>query len=199
MITRLTGILAERDFTEAAIDVNGVTYSVSIPLSTYDKLPPLGEKVTLYTHLSVREDDMQLFGFSTKEERSLFRMLVSAVSGVGPKLALGVLSGISMDAFQAAVANSDIKALSKINGIGKRTAERIVLEMKDKMGNLSLPGNAPVMPTKYSPEAADAIAALVSLQIKHDTAEKTIAKISAENPGASTSDLIRKALAAINS
>ena len=127
MISRLTGKLVESDLTEAVIDVNGIGFSVSIPMSTFEKLPTVGGAVSLYTVLQVREDNMQLFGFATKEERTLFNLLTATVSGIGPKLALNVLSCISIDGFIRAVSESDVKALSKINGIGKRTAERMVV------------------------------------------------------------------------
>src|SRR5262245_48633136 len=116
------------------MDVQGVGYEVLIPLSSYDKLPPLGQPVKLLTHLAVREDAHTLYGFMTPAERDLFRLLINTVSGIGPKIALNVLSGISVTTFRGAVANGDIKALSQISGVGKKTAERIVVELKDKIG-----------------------------------------------------------------
>src|SRR5213076_2943757 len=120
--------------TLATVDVNGVGYEVFIPLSSYDKLPAVGQMVHVLTHLHVREDAHILYGFMTTPERDLFRLLVNNVSGIGPKLALAVLSGMSVTNFKAAVVNSDVAALSKISGLGKKTAERIVLELKDKLG-----------------------------------------------------------------
>ena len=203
MISRLHGTLIERDFTEVVIDVNGVGYSVSIPLSTYDKLPPLNAEVTLFTVLAVREDNMQLFGFATKEERTLFNLLTATVSGIGPKLALNVLSCISIDGFIRAVSESDVKALSKINGIGKRTAERMVLELKDKLGSLSALSAASsggAATTVHETQAiADAKAALESLGYKRDVAEKAVKELVAKEPNASAEQLIRKALALLNS
>ena len=203
MIARLHGKLIERDFTEVVIDVNGVGYSVSIPLSTYDKLPPLNAEVTLFTVLAVREDNMQLFGFCTREERTLYNLLVDAVSGIGPKLALSVLSGISIDSFLRAVSDGDVKSLSKINGIGKRTAERIVLELKDKLGSLSAlaaetSGSAATV-IHETQAIADAKAALESLGYKRDVAEKAVKELVAKEPNASAEQLIRKALALLNS
>ena len=116
------------------IDVGGVGYEVFIPLSSYDKLPPVGQSIHILTHLAVREDAHVLYGFMTLAERDLFRLLVNNVSGIGPKLALAVLSGMSVTSFKSAVVNSDIAAISKISGLGKKTAERIVLELKDKLG-----------------------------------------------------------------
>src|SRR5258708_29954763 len=134
MITFLTGILIDSLPTQVTIEVNGVGYEVLIPLSSFDKLPAPGNAVHLLTHLVVREDAHVLYGFMTAAERELFRMLINTVSGIGPKIALNVLSGISVTAFRGAVANQDIKLLSQISGVGKKTAERIVVELKDKVG-----------------------------------------------------------------
>src|SRR5579863_10570998 len=134
MITFLQGKLVEALPTQVVVDVNGVGYEVLIPLSSFDKLPQPGQSVKLLTQLVVREDAHTLYGFMTPEERNLFRLLVDTVSGIGPKTALNVLSGISVTAFRGAVANGDIKALSQISGVGKKTAERIVVELKDKVG-----------------------------------------------------------------
>src|SRR5205085_10841451 len=134
MITFLAGNLNTALPTQATVDVNGVGYEVLIPLSSYDKLPPVGQPVRILTHLHVREDAQILYGFMTAAERDLFRLLVNHVSGIGPKLALAVLSGMSVSTFKGAVVNADIASLSKISGLGKKTAERIVLELKDKLG-----------------------------------------------------------------
>ncbi len=201
MISRLTGKLLESDFTEAVIDVNGIGFSVSIPMSTFEKLPKVGGAVSLFTVMQVREDSMQLFGFATKEERTLFNLLTATVSGIGPKLALNVLSCVSIDGFIRAVMESDIKALSKINGIGKRTAERMVLELKDKLnvfGSASVPTAAPGAAAK-SQAAMDASAALETLGYKRDAAEKAVQAIASENPDFTAEELIRRALAALNS
>jgi Holliday junction DNA helicase RuvA len=134
MITFLTGKLVEALPTHVVVDVNGVGYEALIPLSSFDKLPQPGQSVKLLTQLVVREDAHTLYGFMTSQERDLFRLLVHTVSGIGPKTALNVLSGISVAAFRGAVANGDIKALSQISGVGKKTAERIIVELKDKIG-----------------------------------------------------------------
>src|SRR4029078_1029256 len=120
--------------THAIIDVGGVGYEVLIPLSSYDRLPEPGQPIRILTHLAVRADAPVLYGFMIPAERDLFRLLVNNVSGIGPKLALAVLSGMSVSNFKSAVVNSDIASLSKISGLGKKTAERIVLELKDKLG-----------------------------------------------------------------
>lgn len=126
MITFLEGTLANALPTQAVVNVAGIGYEVSIPLSSYDKLPGVGQPIHILTHLHVREDAHILFGFMTTAERDLFRLLVNNVSGIGPKLGLAVLSGMSVKNFKAAVVSGDIAALSKISGLGKKTAERIV-------------------------------------------------------------------------
>jgi Holliday junction DNA helicase RuvA len=134
MITFLHGKLVEALPTHAVVDVNGVGYEVLIPLSSYAGLPTPGQPVALLTQLIVREDAHTLYGFLTAEERDLFRLLIHTVSGVGPKIALNILSGTSVTAFRGAVANGDAKSLAQISGVGRKTAERIVVELKDKIG-----------------------------------------------------------------
>ncbi len=134
MITFLHGKLIEALPTQVIVDVNGVGYEVLIPLSSFDKLPQPGGAVKLLTHLAIREDAHTLYGFMTTAERDLFRLLVNTVSGIGPKIALNILSGISVTAFRGAVAGGDVKALSQISGVGKKTAERIIVELRDKIG-----------------------------------------------------------------
>lgn len=134
MITFLQGTLVEALPTQAVVDVNGVGYEVLVPLSSFDKLPPAGRAVRLLTHLVVREDAHTLYGFVTAAERDLFRLLTHTVSGIGPKIALNLLSGMSVTAFRGAVAQGDVRALSQVSGIGRKTAERIVVELRDKVG-----------------------------------------------------------------
>ena len=134
MISFLHGKLVDALPTQVTVDVHGVGYEVLIPLSSFDKLPAPGGDVRLLTHLAVREDAHVLYGFMTAAERELFRLLIHTVSGIGPKIALNVLSGMNPVAFRGAVANSDVKALSQISGVGRKTAERIVVELKDKVG-----------------------------------------------------------------
>src|ERR1700726_4011595 len=122
MITFLNGRLVSALPTQAIVDVSGVGYEIFIPLSSYDKLPAVGQPIHILTHLAVREDAHVLYGFMSAVERDLFRLLVNNVSGIGPKLALSVLSGMSVANFKAAVVNSDIGAISKISGLGKKTA-----------------------------------------------------------------------------
>lgn len=134
MITFLHGKLIESLPTHVVIDVHGVGYEALIPLSSFDKLPQPDGDVKLLTQLIVREDAHVLYGFMSEAERELFRLLIHTVSGIGPKIALNILSGVSVTAFRGAVANGDVKALSQISGVGKKTAERIVVELKDKIG-----------------------------------------------------------------
>jgi len=139
MIGSLTGTLKHKSPTEVVLDVNGVGYAVIIPFSTYEKLGDLESRVTLVTHLHVREDALQLFGFFTEEERFFFKLLIS-VNGIGPKIAQGILSGISVPELRQHIANGNISALTAIPGVGKKTAERIVLELRSKIGSLSSSG-----------------------------------------------------------
>lgn len=134
MITFLRGRLIEALPTQAIVEVNGIGYEVLIPLSSFDRLPPPGGDLTLLTHLAVREDAHVLYGFMSAAERDLFRLLINNVSGIGPKIALNVLSGMNVTAFRGAVASGDVKSLSQISGIGRKTAERIVVELRDKVG-----------------------------------------------------------------
>jgi Holliday junction DNA helicase RuvA len=134
MITFLQGKLMEALPTQVILSVNGVGYEVLIPLSSFDKLPSPGQDVKLLTQLVVREDAHTLYGFMTAGERDLFRLLVNTVSGIGPKIALNILSGMNPVAFRGAVANGDAKSLSQISGVGRKTAERIIVELRDKIG-----------------------------------------------------------------
>ena len=134
MITFLHGKLVEALPTQVVVDVNGVGYEALIPLSSFDKLPPPGGDVKLLTQLVIREDAHLLYAFASTAERDLFRLLINHVSGIGPKTALNILSGMNPVAFRGAVAASDVKSLSQISGVGKKTAERIVVELRDKVG-----------------------------------------------------------------
>ncbi len=134
MITFLHGKLVEALPTQVVVEVNGVGYELLIPLSSFDKLPSPGQPVRLLTQLIIREDAHTLYGFMSAAERDLFRLLISSVSGIGPKTALNILSGMNVVTFRGAVATSDVKSLSQISGVGKKTAERIVVELRDKIG-----------------------------------------------------------------
>ena len=184
MIARLSGILAESSFTSCIVDCGGVGYEVQIPVSTFDKLPQPGEQVVLKIHTAVREDAITLFGFATEEERKLFKLLIE-VSGIGGKLALNILSSTAVTTFCAAVAASDVKALSRINGIGKKTAERMIVELRDKL-NSSLGGEAAIAAAVSTPENASAIndvaLALEQLGFKKEAIDKVLKSLAAELP-----------------
>ncbi len=178
------------------VEVHGVGYEVFIPLSSYDRLPPPGQAVRLLTHLQVREDAHILFGFASPEERDLFRLLVTRVSGVGPKLALAVLSGMDVTRFKAAVVDSDIASIAKISGLGKKTAERIVLELKDKLGVAAAweAASADKAPTAEARAANDAVLALIALGYKQVDAAKAVREVALKNKDAGTEELVRLAL-----
>ena len=172
------------------IDVNGVGYEVEAPMSTFYKLPVLGEQVTLHTHLHVREDAQQLYGFAELKERQLFRDLIK-ISGVGAKLALTVLSGISVEDFIATIHGGDANSLTKLPGIGRKTAERLVMEMRDKLdADGELPGTS--LPTGSAGAGQDALSALQALGYKPAEAARLLKKVSA--PDLSSEELIRLAL-----
>lgn len=196
MITYLEGVLREVWPTQVVVEVHGVGYEVFIPLSSYDRLPEPGQSVRLLTHLQVREDAHMLFGFASSEERDLFRLLVNRVSGVGPKLALAVLSGMEVGRFKAAVVDSDIASIAKISGLGKKTAERIVLELKDKLGVAAAweAASAEHAPSAEARAANDAVLALIALGYKQVDAAKAVREVGAKNPGAKTEELVRMAL-----
>jgi Holliday junction DNA helicase RuvA len=196
MITFLYGQLESALPTQAIIDVNGVGYEVFIPLSSYDKLPSVGQQIRILTHLAVREDAHVLYGFMTAAERDLFRLLVNNVSGIGPKLALAVLSGMSVTNFKAAVVNSDTAAISKISGLGKKTAERIVLELKDKLGVAAAweAATAAHAPTPEQEQANEAVLALIALGYKQLDAHKIIRELQQRGEAKSVEELVKLAL-----
>jgi Holliday junction DNA helicase RuvA len=197
MITFLHGKLVEALPTQVVIDVNGVGYEALIPLSSYDKLPSPGQPVTLLTQLVIREDAHTLYGFMTTDERDLFRLLVNNVSGIGPKIALNILSGISVTAFRGAVASADVKALSQISGVGKKTAERIVVELRDKIGMAGAWEAASAKRGLSADEQRlnDAVLALIALGFKqieaHDSVRQAQAVLGAN---AGIEDLVRACL-----
>jgi holliday junction DNA helicase RuvA len=196
MITFLEGKLVTALPTQATIDVNGIGYEVLIPLSSYDKLPAVGQPIRILTHLAVREDAHVLYGFMTSAERDLFRLLVNNVSGIGPKLALAVLSGMSVSHFKAAVVNSDVAALSKISGVGKKTAERMVLELKDKLGVAAAweAASAAHAPTPEQKEANEAVLGLIALGYKQIDAHKIVHDLQEKGEAKTAEDLVKLAL-----
>ncbi len=197
MITFLRGKLTEVLPTQITVDVGGVGYELLIPLSSFNKLPQPGHDLHILTHLAIREDAHVLYGFMSAQERDLFRMLINTVSGIGPKIALNILSGMNVTAFRGAVANGDVKALSQISGVGKKTAERIVVELKDKIGAAGA-WEASSAQRGLSPadqKINDAILALIALGFKqtdaHDAVRSAVEKL---GPDAGPEDLVRASL-----
>ena len=194
MFAHLKGELAYKSPEYTIVDVNGVGYQVFTPLSTYYALPNLGQTVSLRVHTRVREDELKLFGFLTEEEQTIFQKLIT-INKVGPRLALGILSGMSPADLFSAVMNNNIARLSTIPGVGKKTAERLTLEMKDKLADLALAMD-------HQPESAraegfydDALSALVNLGYKKPEAEKALKTIYNQNgKDASLEDLIKESL-----
>jgi len=163
MIGRLSGTLIEKLPPQITVDVNGVGYDVDVTMTTFYQLPALGQKTTLFTHLVVREDAHLLYGFASRDERETFRQLIK-VSGIGAKIALAILSGMSTDELAVAVASEDLKRLSSVPGIGKKTAERLVLELRGKLAsgsNLTVPGGLPFAATPD--DKSDIVNALLAL------------------------------------
>ena len=197
MITFLHGKLVDSLPTQVIVDVNGVGYEVLIPLSSFDKMPAPGGDVKLLTQLIVREDAHILYGFATAVERDLFRLLINHVSGIGPKTALNILSGVSVTAFRGAVANGDVKSLSQISGVGKKTAERIVVELRDKIGAAGALEAASAKQS-LSPDdqkTSDATLALMALGFKQNDAHDAVrAAQSMLGPTASVEQLVRACL-----
>jgi len=176
MITFLEGTLVEALPTHVVVAVHGVGYHVAIPLSSYDRLPPVGQPIKILTHLQIREDAHVLFGFMSHAERDLFRLLVANVSGIGPKTALDVLSGTTVANFKAAVVAGDAGLLARTKGIGKKTAERIIVELKDKVGVAAAweAASAAHAPTPEEAQVNDAVLALIALGYKQIDALKVV-------------------------
>jgi len=200
MITFLKGLLAESFPNRAVVDVGGVGYAVHIPISTYDALPGPGQPVYLLTHLQIREDAHDLYGFASEQERDLFRLLINQVSGIGPKLALAVLSGLPVAAFKACVAQNDLATLSRIKGVGKKTAERMVVELRDKVGVAAAWQAAAADTPPLQSHANDAVLALVSLGYRQPDAVKAVELFLKTAPGEPATDVIlRGALRSLTS
>ena len=194
MIALLTGIIAHKSPDHIILDVQGVGYRVHIPFSTYYELPEEGGVASLHIHTSVREDAILLYGFRTRPEKSFFQLLIS-VSGVGPKLARDILSNIQPGPLAQALSQGDLNKLSTIPGIGKKTAERLVLELKDKVGKLDLTA-LPVTGTREIPAddvAGDVVSALLNLGYKEPFVRKAMAGLDATG-GVSVEGLLKQAL-----
>jgi Holliday junction DNA helicase RuvA len=197
MIGRLRGTLIEKQPPYLLLDVNGVGYEVQAPMTTFYRLPSLGAEVILHTHLSITENLHQLFGFIDQRDRSLFRTLIK-VNGVGPKLAIAILSGMEADDIARCVRDDDTAALTKVPGIGKKTAERLVIELRDRLKTWSLPQPATAnetLPLSVANDVyAEAESALISLGYKPVDASKMIALAARQQPDARSEELIRLAL-----
>ena len=198
MIGRLSGIVADKQAPDLLIDVNGVGYEVQLPLTSFYELPEEGQKATIYTHFVVREDAQLLYGFASKQERSLFRLLIKA-NGVGPKLGLTILSGLNAEQFVTCVEQDDVTTLVKLPGVGKKTAERLLVEMRDRIKDLNI---APEFMPKTAIESSvlqnsasdfdDAVSALVSLGYSSQQASKAVKAVVKD--GEDSEVLIRNAL-----
>jgi Holliday junction DNA helicase RuvA len=197
MIGRLRGILLEKRPPTLLIDVQGVGYEVEAPMTTFYKLPAINHEVTLHTHFVVREDAQLLFGFATESERRLFRDLLK-VNGVGPKVALALLSGIEADQFAACVLEGDIARLTRLPGIGKKTAERLIVEMRDRLSewqnetSIGIRSQEHVAAASTSDPVADAVSALIALGYKPNEASRYVHAVAQDDM--SSEAIIREAL-----
>ena len=197
MIGQLRGLLALKQPPRLLIDVSGVGYEVEAPMTTFYKLPAIGEEIHLYTHLVVREDAHLLFGFASEEERHLFRTLIK-VSGVGAKMALTILSGIEADEFALCVREGDSARLVKLPGVGKKSAERLIMEMRDRLKDWEISGTgndpAPRSSDRQNDSVGEAISALIALGYKPQEASRFVHGVA--STGLSSEEIIREALKA---
>lgn len=202
MIAFLRGTVVESHLLLVVIEAGGVGYEVQVPITTAEKLPGIGKEAKLFTYAVYREDSQALYGFINREDREFFKMLVEKVSGVGPKMALTLFSRLSVSMLQSAILNGDAKLLAKCPGIGKKTAERLIIELKDKVKS-GIPSNStsvgklsPIAEsTKESVQFQDAISALMALGYKVTEADKAVNKaIAKSGPSASMEEIIKTAL-----
>ena len=206
MIAFIKGQLIECQLTLAILEVNGIGYEVHVPLTTVERLPSLGDAVKLFTHATYREDSQTLYGFIDRESRDFFRMIVDKVSGIGPKIALNLLGSLSLQTLKVSIASGDVAMLSKAQGLGKKTAERIVVELKDKVLPKELSQGTNVSPSSLDTSQhadisqnltnfQDAVSALLTLGYKATDADLAIRRASESmDENASTEELIRLAL-----
>ncbi len=200
MIGRLQGVLLEKNPPNLLIDIQGVGYDVLAPMSTFYSLPAVGSQAVLHTHFAVSETSQQLFGFVSKQDRSFFRLLIK-VNGVGPKMGLGIMSGMEVDDFVRCVQDNNVSALVKVPGVGKKTAERLIIEMRDKLQDwvpategASLRGGSNTQSSAVNGVLADAESALIALGYKPAEAAKAIAKVLKSQSVATSEELIRLTL-----
>ncbi|MBM3203900.1 Holliday junction branch migration protein RuvA [Candidatus Woesearchaeota archaeon] len=199
MIGFLRGIIVQRKPPSLLLEVAGVGYEIEVPMSTFYQLPEVGQTVTLHTHLAIREDAHSLYGFHTEAERSLFRSLIR-ITGVGARLALAILSGLSVEDFHRAIRNQDTARLVKLPGVGKKTAERLMIELADRLPTVaSSPGIGATVVVNALPlqddPVEDAISALIALGFKPQEAQTLVRRIPVE--GQRSEDLIRSALQSV--
>lgn len=193
MFDSIYGHLALREPTRVVVEAGGLGYEIHVPLGTYEALPAAGESARLLLHVVMRDDEWRLFGFGTKDERDVFRALLR-VGGVGPMIALGLLSGLKPDELSQAVTAGDVRALTRVKGVGKKTAERIIVELKDVLK--SGPGgeaSASVPAVEEGPQA-DAVAALLALGFDPGDASRRVTKAASTHSGADVSALVRAAI-----
>ncbi|HSW92914.1 MAG TPA: Holliday junction branch migration protein RuvA [Gammaproteobacteria bacterium] len=197
MIGQLRGIILQKQPPQLLLDVQGVGYEIDAPMGTFYRLPEIGQEVTLMIHFIVREDAHHLYGFFSEEERQLFRTLLK-VNGVGPRLALTILSSIHPDEFVQCVQNNDTASLVRLPGVGKKTAERLIIEMRDKLAVLQPQSKVTLTPMLSSDRSGrhqavqDAISALISLGYKPQEASRMVSKV--DESASNSEDIIRKAL-----
>ncbi len=203
MIAQLTGTVVTATLTDVVLDVHGVGYKLAIPMSTYDALPRAGEQTTLLTHMNISDNDIALYGFAKEQERVIFLLLIT-VSGIGPKTALNILSSMNITSFCEALASGDVKSLKRINGVGPKSAERMIVELRDKVDQIApemafggLPGG------KSSPDTKameDALLALESLGFQKVKIQKMVADLVMQMPEKerSVENIVRKSLQSLN-
>ncbi|RPG82988.1 MAG: Holliday junction branch migration protein RuvA [Coraliomargarita sp. TMED73] len=199
MISQIKGTLLEATPLSAIIQAGGLGYEVHVPVTTAEKLPATGKECQLFIHAVYREDSATLYGFATREDRDFFRLLVERVSGIGPKIGIAILSRMSVELLRSAIAGSDVALLSQCPGIGKKTAERLIIELRDKVftdspGSTGLPGTGAAHPPAAT-HFQDAVASLITLGYKPAEADKLVRKASAQAADtATTEELLRLAL-----
>lgn len=197
LIARIKGIVLEATPLQVVLDAGGLGYEVNIPVTTAEKVPAIGKKCSLFVHSVYREDSATLYGFATREDRDFFRLLVEKVSGIGPKIGISILSRMSVELLRSAIASSDVALLSKCPGIGKKTAERIVIELKDKVGLIGTTSNSSSAATGAAEPShfQDAVAGLMILGYKPAEADKLTRKAASQLAAdASVEALIKTAL-----
>tara|TARA_B100000959_G_scaffold282725_2_gene349809 strand:- start:48 stop:662 length:615 start_codon:yes stop_codon:yes gene_type:complete len=199
MIATLRGELTESQPLLAVVEVSGVGYEVHVPLTTTEKLPDLGQEVRLFIHAAYREDAQTLYGFFASEERDFFRLIIEKVSGIGPRIALNLLSQVSLQILRNAIAEGDAALIAKAPGLGKKTAERIIVELQDKVGPVTVGSGSAravseAVSTRDQGQFQDAVAALMALGYKAGDADKAVRKaVDALGSDTSTEDLVRAA------